>query len=310
MSRRTQAAGRAPRPRDGATVGVGGSRRRLALVAGAVAVLGASVAAASLAARSTPAAELSAEEVVERNLAARGGLEAWRKIQTMVWIGHLDGSHAPVPGTQFELDQKRPNKTRLEIHALGDRSLRAFDGLHGFKMRPSRGRPELEPYTPQELKAAQAAHGIDGPLIDHQARGGSVTLQGLDDIQGHRAFHLKVHLAKGGEEEVWVDAKTFLDLRFDRMVDGPGGGQRRVSTTYGDYRAVDGVEIPFLVATGGGQGAPPDKMQLDRVMLNVPLEDAAFASPLTPGARSRSRLRVAAQAAPDVAAGEQGTVQR
>jgi hypothetical protein len=231
------------------------------------------------------AAEPSAAEIVEKNAAARGGVEAWRKIGTMVWIGHVESAHAPMPIMQFKLEQKRPNKTRLQINALGDKSVRTFDGVNGWKLRPAHGRPEAQPYTPQELRSARAGHGIDGPLIDSAARGNSVVLESLDEIGGRKAYRLSVRLASGGDERVWVDAETYLDLRYDRMVDGPAGAPRWVSATYGDYRNVEGLRIPFLITTGGGPGATPDKMQIETVVLNAPLDDSTFGNPAAPHPR-------------------------
>jgi len=243
------------------------------------------------------AAEPTAAEVVARNAEARGGLDAWRKIDTMVWVGRVESARAPVPDLRFALEQKRPNKTRLEIHALGQESVRIFDGAHGWKARPSRGRPELEPYSPEELRFAQAGPGIDGPLIDSAARGSTVTLASLDRIGERKAYHLRVHTAGGGDEDVWVDAETWLDLRYDRTAEGPLGAQRRVSITYGDYRTVDGVKLPFRIETGGGPMA--DKMQLETVVLNLRLDDSTFESPT---GRPRTRERPGAAVQADVAA--------
>lgn len=283
----------------------------------AVATIAVGLVAGSLAVSRAPAAELSAAEVVAKNVAARGGLEAWRKVETMVWIGHIESAHAPMPVMQFKLEQKRPNQTRLQIHALGEKTLRAFDGVRGWKLRAIHGRPEVQPYTPQELKFAQAAHGIDGPLIDHAAKGNSVTLQGVDEIGGRKAYHLSVHLAKGGDEDVWVDAKTGLDLRYDRMADGPAGASRRVSATYGDYRAVEGLQIPFLIETGGGPGTTPDRMQIETVVLNAPLPDSTFGDPSAshprrrwPGVAPRVPVPTARPSAPAAASEERGVAQQ
>src|SRR5258705_4651824 len=118
--------------------------------------------------------KLSAAEIVAKNVAARGGLDAWRKVDTMSWIGHIESAHAPAPRMPFRLEQKRPNKTRLQLDALGEKSLRVFDGLWGWKLRVGHGRPAVQPFTPQELKFAQTAHVIDSPLIDYAAKGHSV----------------------------------------------------------------------------------------------------------------------------------------
>ena len=98
-----------------------------------------------------PVGKISAADVVARNAAARGGLEARRKVHTMAWNGHLEG--APVPGTPFELGQKRPDKTRRVDTATGARSVRVFDGSRGWRMRLTHGRPQVEPCLPARLRA-------------------------------------------------------------------------------------------------------------------------------------------------------------
>jgi hypothetical protein len=281
-------------------------------VAAATIVVG--IVAGSLAAGRAPAAELSAADIVAKNVAARGGLDAWRKLETMVWMGRIESAHTPSPSMPFSLEQKRPNKTRLQIDALGYRSMRVFDGVRGWKVPPTRGQPDVQPYTPQELKSAQAGHGIDGPLIDYAVKGNSVTLGGVDEIGERKAYHLKVRLAKGGDEDVWVDAENYLEIRYDRMADGPAGAPRRVSVTYGDYRTVEGLQIPFLIQTGGGPGTTPDRMQIERVVLNAPLDDSTFRNPAAPQPRHpvrpsfapRASAPTAPSSAPTAASEERG----
>lgn len=272
----------------------GGRGARIAGLAAVAAAVG--LAAASRAGPGDSAAVPSAAEVVARNAAARGGLDAWRKVRTMVWLGHVESPHAPLPSLPFKLEQKRPNLTRLEIQLPGDRSVRAFDGARGWKLRSTRGRAAVEPFSPQEVRYAAAGHGIDGPLIDAAARGEAVTLQGVDRLGGRKAYHLRVHPAGGGAEDVWVDAETFLDVRFDRPVDVQGGAPRRVSATYGEYHDVEGLKIPFLVATGAGPAAASDRMRIERVVLNAPLDGATFAAPAGPRARARPALAARATA--------------
>lgn len=227
------------------------------------------IVAGLLAAGCASAPKLSAREIVAKNAAARGGLDAWRKVETMVWTGHIESARAPASGMPFTLEQKRRNRTRLQIEAMGEESVRVFDGSRGWKLRQGRGRPDVQPYTPQELSAARTAHGFGGPLIEATDR---LTLEGVDELDGRQAYHLKA-----GSEDVWVDARSFLEIRYDRMVDGPAGTPRRVSIEYGDYRSVDGLRIPFLIRTGNG--STPDRMQIEKVVLNAPLDDAAFSNP-------------------------------
>ena len=111
---------------------------------------------------------LTAEEIVARNVAARGGLEAWRHLQTMTWMGQLESDTAPSPTMAFTLEEKRPNKTRFEITGAGARTMRIFDGTHGYKVRARReGGPDIQPYSREELGFARDSQAIDGPLIDY-----------------------------------------------------------------------------------------------------------------------------------------------
>ncbi len=53
----------------------------------AFALLAACLALPVLAGEPDIAPGLTAAQIVEKNVAARGGLDAWRKIQTMAWVG-------------------------------------------------------------------------------------------------------------------------------------------------------------------------------------------------------------------------------
>lgn len=235
-----------------------------------------------------PAAKrLSAEQIVEKSVAARGGLEAWRKIQTMAWFGHIESAHAPVPVVQFVFEQERPNKSHFEINAMGDRTMRVFDGKQGWKLRPAHGRPEVNPYTLEEIRFEQSGPGIDGVLVDYAAKGTSVEVAGIDEVEKQRAYHLIVRTASGETQNLWVDAKTFLEVRYDRSVLGKEGAPRTISVVYRDYRTVEDVKIPFIVETGVGTGTSPDRMVIERVALNPRLEARAF---LQPGASRRSMV--------------------
>jgi outer membrane lipoprotein-sorting protein len=232
-------------------------------------------------------AELTAAQIVEKNVAARGGLEAWRKIQTMVWLGHMQSEHAPVPVMQFVLQQQRPNKMRFEINAMGERSIRVFDGVRGWKLRPGHtGKPDVQTYSPQEVTYAFRSSGIDGPLIDYQAKGNTVSLEALDEIEGRRAYRLVVTLASGETDHIWVDAQTFLEVRYDRPSYSSGNKPATVSVFYRDFKAIEGLQIPMTIETPAAPGQPPDKMVIERVVMNTPLEDRTF---VEPGAKPHRR---------------------
>jgi hypothetical protein len=258
----------------------------------AVAALAAGFAAAALAAGQAPTPQLSAHEIVAKNAAARGGLDAWRQVRTMFWAGHIQSEHAPMPSIQFVMQQERPNKTRFEINTPGGKTVRVFDGTQGWKANGSHdGRPQARPFTIEEIRYAQGAQGIDGPLIDHTAKGIEVTVEGLDDIEGRKAYRLALKLASGEIDRLWIDATSFLDVRYDRNPAGAAGGIARViSTRYRDYKTFDGLKIPSVIETGAAApGSAPDRMVIETVVVNPPLEKRAFANPAASAGRHESQ---------------------
>ncbi|WP_084904307.1 LolA-like protein [Burkholderia ubonensis] len=226
-----------------------------------------------------PGQSLSADQIVEKNVAARGGLDGWRKIRTMVWSGHVDSANAPVRDMPFILAMKRPNKTRFEITVFSQKAVRVFDGHEGWKLGSGAGgNASLRPYTVDELMSARDEQVIDGLLIDHDAKGVGVALEGVDQLGGHNAYRLAVKLPSGAVRHVWIDAQTFLDVKVDRQVRGPRGAVT-VDVNYSDYRTIDGLQIPLKIVSGTAASPNKDTLIIDKVSLNPPLDDAIFARP-------------------------------
>lgn len=235
----------------------------------------------------TPPQVLTAAEIVDKNVAARGGLEAWQKIQTMAWVGHIESAHAPAPNMQFALEMKRPNMTRFEIKAQNQKSVRIFDGTNGWKLRPtSKGKPDLQQYTNEELDYARNGPGIDGPLMDYQAKGADVTLDGVDEVEGHQTYRLNVKLSSGVSHHVWIDAQTFLDLKYDREAVNASGQPIMVPVFYRNYQTIEGLQVPLMIETGDGTIQTTDKMTIDKILINPPLDNQIFAKPDVPQRRN------------------------
>ncbi|KFX29750.1 hypothetical protein [Ralstonia solanacearum] len=229
----------------------------------------------------------SVAQIVEKNAAARGGADAWRKIDSMIWVGHVDSANAPA---HFVLAMKRPNKTRFEIVSMNRMALRVYDGTQGWKLRPMRHGegPNVLPYTPEELKYAHEEQVIDGLLLDHAAKGVAIAVEGTDEVEGRKAYRLNVRLPSGAMRHVWVDAETFLEVKSEREARGALGQPVKVAVYYRNYQAVESIKLPLLIESNGGPGQASDKLVIDKVQFNPKLDDSLFARPLVASDRSRS----------------------
>ena len=262
----------------------------------------------------TAPTELSAAQIVDRNVSARGGLAAWRAVQTVSWTGKMDAGgggslaarnrrfaqgrvapssktaqpDAPTAGDKgadkqtqlpFVLQMKRPRKSRLELEFAGKTAVQVYDGTNGWKLRPFLNRNEVEPYTPDEMERAAAQSDLDGLLIDYGAKGSKVELEGTEKVEGRDAYKLKVTASKGDERHVWVDAQTFLDVKMDGAPRRMDGKDRKVEIYLKDYRTVQGLAVPYLIETEVEGYRPAHKMTIASVVVNPKLNDSLFAKP-------------------------------
>jgi hypothetical protein len=246
-----------------------------------------------------PARELTAEQVVAKNVAARGGAEAWQKIQTMAWVGHVETASVPGHNMPFLLEQKRPHSTRFELIAQNQKSIRAYDGSKGWKLRPgSNGMPELQPYTPEELNFARGAQAVDGPLMEDVAQGAVVTFGGVDAVDGHSAYLLNVQLPNGAHHRVWVDAQSFLELKYEREFPNAQGRNAVTAVLYRDYHDFEGLKLPTVIEFGAAGAGDASRMVIERIALNPPLDEKTFAQPNVPQTRRHGGVIVDTRAAP------------
>jgi hypothetical protein len=231
----------------------------------------------------------TAAEVIARNVAARGGLESWHKIESMAWLGYIE--HGTVnkdsPQSPFVMQMKRPNLTRFELRDQTNHFTRIFDGEYGWRIRPGgNGRPEARLFSPEEVKFAQTEYVVDGPLIDYQVKGVMATLDGVDRIEGREAYRLSLKLPSGAERKVWVDVHSNLEVRLDRPSTSPFGPGKPISVYYRDYQTEGSVKLPHVIETiaspGGSPAETSNRLVVRHVVINPQLEAAAFAPPSLP----------------------------
>lgn len=225
------------------------------------------------------AGKLTAAQIVERNVAARGGLPAWLAVNTLSMSGRLEAGGKKNWELPFVMKMERPHMSRLEIRFHDKTAVQVYDGAHGWKVRPFLGRDEVEPFTPDEAKAAAAWQELDGPLVNYVKKGTKVELQGQESVEGHRTYKLKLALKNGDVRHVWVDAASFLERKIDGEPRELDGKLRNVAIYYRDYKAEHGLTMPHLLETVVDGGKEPHKMNIEHVEINQPMANGLFAKP-------------------------------
>ncbi len=218
----------------------------------------------------------TADEIVAKQIAAVGGVDKIKAIQSLRMTGTMTVAPGIVAPAVFE--QKRPNKVRVDLDIQGSQNSQGYDGQTAWLFLPVQGMKAAEPAPADMAKDMADDSDIDGPLVDYKAKGNTVELMGKEPVQGTDAYKLKL-TAKGGDVRyLYVDAERFLLLKVDARRD-VNGTERETSTTYGNYKPVAGVMMAHSVETTI-EGLPvSQKVSFEKVEVNVPIEDTRFKMP-------------------------------
>src|SRR6266478_8629920 len=250
-------------------------------------------------AKAAETSQLTADQVVDKSVTARGGLQAWRAVQTLSMSGKLDagGNEAPTLSVQgvrtggvqmpkrpakqvrlpFRLELKRGRKSRLELDFRDKTAVQVYDGTNGWKLRPFLNRHEVEPYNPDQLKEASRQDDLDGPLVDYAAKGTKIEMEGVEKVEGKDNYRLKLTFKNGESKKLWVNAQTFLETKIDGSPRRLDGKMHTVEVYYRDYRPVDGLVMPYLTETVTQGVKQTEKIEIEKIAVNPKLEDARFA---------------------------------
>jgi hypothetical protein len=219
-------------------------------------------------------AALTVEQIVEKHVAARGGLKKIRGIQTLRESGRM--TEGPNREAVVTRELKRPAHSRFEITLQGVTGVFVSDGTKGWKLNPFDGDFEPKPLPEEAIREAAEQADIEGPLVDWKAKGHAIELLGREALNGRDAYKIKVTLKSGGVRTEYLDAKTFLRVRVDstRTVKGR---PVQVTATFGDYKKTAGVAFPRAVEIAASGRPLTMRVIVDKVEVNPPLAADRFA---------------------------------
>lgn len=214
---------------------------------------------------------VTVEQVLERMAAAIGGRERLAKIESMntrfaLAVAGLQGS-----GETLVTADGRTRST-YDIGGI-DGALTVYDGKTAWK-RDLNGKVRQHSEPELEGDVTQAYSSTFSYLLPGRLPGRAV-LVGEDAGKTH--YVVRLEPAGGIPVTLYVDKSTYLIDRSEQLAD-----DRTSTTTYSDWREVDGVKFPFRMLQHAGDAANTKydvTITVSAIELNVPVEDTAFAKP-------------------------------
>ena len=221
----------------------------------------------------------SLDELVAKNIEAKGGEQALKALQSLKLTGKMIVNQGTLQ-LAYEETKKRPGDVRTDLTLQGMTAVEAYDGKEGWRISPFQGRKDPEKMSADDLKPLMEDAEIDGPLVDWKGKGSTVEYIGREDVDGTSAYKIKVVRKNGDVSFVYLDPDHFLEIRIltQRV---QHGAQQETETDIGDYEKIGGVFIPFSIEEGRKGDPDKQKVVIDKAEANVPVDDAIFHFPTT-----------------------------
>jgi hypothetical protein len=224
----------------------------------------------------TPLLAQTADELIAKNIEARGGMEKIQAIKTLRISGRFDGGGGFVASVGQE--NQRPNLIRETLSLQGMTAVQAYDGSTGWQIQPFGGKKDPELLGEDDLRDLLLDDDFEGPLVNYQEKGNTVEFLGHDTVDGDDALRLKVTLKNGDIIYDYLDPDTFIEIRRDIQQFIRGAVRERVMSL-GSYKPVNGVMFPFSIAQGPKNHPDEQVMTIKKMEANVTIDPADFMLP-------------------------------
>jgi hypothetical protein len=218
----------------------------------------------------------TADELIAKNIQARGGLEKMKAIKTVRMTGKFEGGGGFTAAVGQE--NERPNLIRQTFTLQGMTQVQAYDGTTGWQIQPFGGKKDPELMGEDELRELVLDADLDGPLVEYKEKGSTVEYLGHDVVDGDDALRLKVTLKNGDIIYDYLDPDTFIEIRKEIQQFIRGSVRDRV-VGLGSYKPVAGVMFPFSISSGPKNNPDAQTSTVQKMEVNVTIDPADFALP-------------------------------
>lgn len=215
----------------------------------------------------------TADEIIAKHLAARGGADKMAAVKTLVVDNSMAVQGMDIPMVTTSVVGKGQ---RMELTVMGNAMVTVTTPGAGWMIQPAMmggsGSPEDMPADQTKEISADDLNPF-APLANYKTSGTAIELVGTEKVNGKDAYNLKI--SKGGKSSnVYIDVATSMMVKTK----GPGMGGAEQEIVMADFKAVDGIMFPFTMTTASPMGGDMT-ITCNKVLINTPIDDKVFVKP-------------------------------
>jgi outer membrane lipoprotein-sorting protein len=220
------------------------------------------------------------DEIIARNLTAKGGADKLRAVQSVKTTGRIKTPRGELAITNWT---KRPNMMRRETVVDGQTQVLGFDGKTLWGINPLISPKAQEITGPGAERTRQDAGDFDSVLLDYKQKGYQIELAPAAPAASGSGPRLRVTKKEGSVQDVYLNPDTYLEDRITTELEHEGK-KATVATELSNYKEVDGMMVPFRIRqTFNGQ--PQGEVVYEQIQFNLPLGDDLFRMPASKGVK-------------------------
>lgn len=220
---------------------------------------------------------LTVDDVIKKNIEARGGANNWAKAKTMIMEGIYVSFSEPAP---FKTWRQRPDLYRFDSVRIKKTVIHVYDGQNAWWINPLFGpafeKPQVIPSQNNLDKVTLRERFFEPVFWNYKQKSSLVELEGKEIFDDKDCYKLKVTLADSTIEYWYIHTETFLEVGMTGDT-YDFGMKNSLEMFFSDYRDVDSLKFPFLIESEYGQRYR--SMEVENIEINTEIDPSVFTMP-------------------------------
>jgi len=211
-----------------------------------------------------------AQKIMDQYLKAVGGSKAVSRLQTLAIDGTVRSIADEAPGT-YTFKVKQPNRLYTELRTNGKTFIESYNGKSAWHEGSDGQISTLLGPAALELEAASQYYNTRLQQLGKRKVG--TAYKGETQVHGRPANELDLTYPSGVQWQIFFDVQTHLIVQEKAQINGV---PREID--YDDYRAVEGVKVPYKIELHRGDEVYA--VTVTRVGVNETIGERVFDFPI------------------------------
>lgn len=209
----------------------------------------------------------TADDVINKYVAAIGGADKWSKIQSLKVEGQIEVQGLAIPFTMQAVHMKG---MRVDAEFQGNKIIDITTPTKGWSQNPLMGKSSLEAITADELKTKIDELDVQDEFVNYKEKGSTVEYLGKEEEEGTAYNKVKLTTKNGNEKTYYFDLTTNLIYKEETTIKQQGQEMKQ-SVKYLDYKTLEnGIKMAFKSDLGMMM------MVTNKVTINPTIDEAIF----------------------------------